>query len=201
MNSGTKAQSEEQTSNTSKIRSRSWFFTWNNPSENYEKLLTKYFDKLMKTKYAFQLECGEKGTLHVQGCCRFNNAVGTKFQKDLPKQIHWERCRSWKNAIKYCTKEETRVKGPWGNVIEKNDKSEEIKKNMEKITNLLEKEEKIHLDKRHKLYEDIQPLRGTYDYKLAFMQYREETEKLWNDWIKMWKTLSEKYIKLEKKLQ
>lgn len=90
-----------------RIRSRSWFFTYN----NYDKLevthLINYFN-FVECKYVFQEELGENKTPHLQGCIRFENAKSQLFQDELSKKIHWERCKNWRKAIKYCSKRETR---------------------------------------------------------------------------------------------
>lgn len=102
---------------------KNWCFTFNNPNqylevpENYD--LCEYFGLLLKEKkveYIFQLESGEKGTQHLQGYISHK----TKFRPSalkLPKQIHWEKSRgSRDDNINYCSKEDTRIKGPFTNM-------------------------------------------------------------------------------------
>lgn len=90
-----------------RIRSRIWFFTFNNYTKEDTTQLEKYFtDK--DTQYVFQEEIGENGTEHLQGCVQFRNAVGIYWQDDLNTRIHWEKGRNWKNSVKYCSKRESR---------------------------------------------------------------------------------------------
>lgn len=92
----------------SRIRSRSWFFTYNNyPKEALAQLSETFQD--WKVAYVFQEEEGENKTPHIQGCIRFDNPTGINFQERLPNVIHWERCRNWRNATKYCCKRTTRI--------------------------------------------------------------------------------------------
>lgn len=93
-------------------KSRSWFFTFNNPKADMKKILEQF-----KIDYVYQLERGEKGTIHYQGVIRFPNPVCMKFQSKCPKEIHWEYCKSWRAAIKYCSKRESRLKGPYTNIV------------------------------------------------------------------------------------
>ncbi len=94
-----------------------WFFTHNNP------LVEKIPDIVLrlahlKANAVFQLESGEgENTPHLQGVVKFGSArtftsVRRCLSVDLPG-AHWERCRSWKRAVEYCTKEATRIDGPW----------------------------------------------------------------------------------------
>ncbi len=93
------------------IRSRVWCFTYNNPPCDQLPLIFK-FNKL-KVQYVFQLE--KVSIPHFQGVIRFETLKGVAFQKELPP-MHWERSRSWKKAIKYCSKLESRIDGPWFNL-------------------------------------------------------------------------------------
>ena len=89
------------------IRSRSWFFTWNNYDCKMAQL-AEIFDDL-DVEYVFQEETGDNGTPHIQGCIRFKNPQRMGFQEEFPKEIHWERCRNWRKATKYCSKRLTRT--------------------------------------------------------------------------------------------
>lgn len=66
-------------------------------------------------EFYFQLEKGVDGYLHYQGCF----SLKVKERRDTCKNIighnsvHLEPCRNWYRAKKYCSKEESRVKGPW----------------------------------------------------------------------------------------
>lgn len=92
-------------------RSRAWFFTWDNPDEGQGHRLVDIFDGV---EFVAQLERGAEGLIHLQGVIRFRNprdGVGDWFGL-----CHWERCRNWRQAVKYCTKVDTRIDGPWTNV-------------------------------------------------------------------------------------
>lgn len=110
-------------------KSRSWFFTFNNPqnddmtSEQMEHLLMVLEPKL----YLFQLEQGEEGTPHYQGIVAVKNPI--VMPKWLHKGIHWEHAKSLAASINYCQKSETRIEGPWAYNVE-------IKKPLKIITEL-----------------------------------------------------------------
>ncbi len=93
-------------------RYRKWCFTINKPiMDDYPKILE--FCK----KYIYQLELGESGTLHLQGCLELtNNKTMSALSALLPK-AHLEVCKNWQAAIKYCQKLETRADGPWAKGI------------------------------------------------------------------------------------
>ena len=57
-----------------------------------------------------QEEIGESGNVHLQGCLEFVKKcrpIGV-FKIDA---IHWEKCRSWKHSVAYCTDEDKRAVG------------------------------------------------------------------------------------------
>lgn len=60
-------------------------------------------------KYVFQKEVGDEETKyeHFQGYVMFKKK--TRPMGLLPKQVHWEKCRSPKHSIVYCSKDETAV--------------------------------------------------------------------------------------------
>ena len=43
----------------------------------------------------------------------FKHAVQLNTLKQLSKKFHWEICHSWKKALLYCSKSDTRIDGPW----------------------------------------------------------------------------------------
>lgn len=96
-----------------RIRSRAWFFTYNNPEEGDVARFIYLFESL-KVDYVFQLE--EVSRRHFQGVIRFANPREVGFQQQFDKKVHWERCRSWRKAITYCSKLESRRDGPWTNI-------------------------------------------------------------------------------------
>lgn len=93
--------------------SRAWFFTWNNPDIDdtvfYELLLI-----LNPKSFVFQLERGESGTLHYQGCIYFDNAKHFGAMKQFNNKWHLKRCKDWIKSLYYCSKLESRIEGPWG---------------------------------------------------------------------------------------
>lgn len=90
-------------------KSRAWFFTWDKPDIDFVEQLRSTFGDL---EFVFQLECANSGLIHVQGVMRFKNPVS----KWPNVNCHWERCRNWRSAIKYCSKVSTRIDGPWTNI-------------------------------------------------------------------------------------
>lgn len=92
--------------NTKIIRSRNWFFTWNNYDE-YEKSEIWDFAKKNCKKYAINPEVGKNGTPHLQGCLIFENARTFESLKKKFEKVHWERVRNKEQAIEYCQKHET----------------------------------------------------------------------------------------------
>lgn len=90
--------------NTS-IRARAWFFTWNNPGNTANTVL----EMLGASKWCWQLECGTDGTEHIQGVLYFKNARKfSQLKKACPK-VHWEKAKSLKACVKYCSKVKTRI--------------------------------------------------------------------------------------------
>lgn len=95
-------------------KSRNWFFTFNNPMEaEVSSEQMEHFLRMLEPKaYVFQLEVGESGTKHFQGCVSVKNPI--VMPKWLCGKIHWEKCKSWAKAVIYCSKAEGRLEGPWG---------------------------------------------------------------------------------------
>lgn len=88
-----------------------WMFVINNPTDNDEekvKLLAEYCTGLV-----YQLERGEEGTEHIQGYCALEKRMRrSELSKRLPR-AYLDVARSPKDAIVYCQKEDTRVRGPY----------------------------------------------------------------------------------------
>jgi len=90
-------------------KTKNWVFTLNNP----------VIDELPKTwrgiaYCVWQKERGVSGTPHLQGYVQFTNARAMASLKKLCPEAHWEaRMGTAAQAKAYCTKEETRVSGPW----------------------------------------------------------------------------------------
>lgn len=96
------------------IRGRFWCLTVNNPREGTADAPKPSWEYLQY--YAYQLEQGEGGTLHYQCFIAFNRTRTFRQVRLLCPRGHWE-VRSGNStnqqAIDYCTKEDTRVSGPW----------------------------------------------------------------------------------------
>jgi len=92
------------------VTSRFWVFTEN----NYD---TIYYDLPHDnvTYMIFQEEVGESGTRHLQGYCELAEAQRLSWLKNhVNNDAHWAMRRgSQEQAIIYCSKEETRVGGPY----------------------------------------------------------------------------------------
>lgn len=102
---------------TSSKRLRTWFFTLNNYSKDNITQITQAFLK-KNIKYIFQEEKGEEGTPHLQGCFRMTAGKTLSAVKKMIgiKEIHLEGCRDWRNSIRYCCKEETRIGDIYKNI-------------------------------------------------------------------------------------
>lgn len=87
---------------------RGWCFTINNPK------VVEDFKIDGATCVAWQLEKGEKGTEHIQGCCYFVNKISFASLKKKIAGSHLEIMKgTWAQAKTYCSKEDSRVRGPW----------------------------------------------------------------------------------------
>jgi len=95
--------------------SRNWCFTINNPASEEDKVQ----DWELKSSARFciwQMEKGEDGTPHVQGYLCVSPSKPLAFMKrNYNSRAHWEKryAPTHKQAIDYCSKEETRIAGPW----------------------------------------------------------------------------------------
>jgi len=94
---------------------KKWFFTWNNykPSD-IEDIQTRC--KENNVKYVFQEEEGDSKTPHLQGCIEFPTKQRPMSLFWNTKSIHWESCKDWKASVKYCTKTQGRIGGPYANI-------------------------------------------------------------------------------------
>lgn len=106
------AGSGEKTSTKSRIRARSWCFTWNNPPVSWAQL-GSLFRVCEIIKLVGQRECGESGTEHYQGVVQYRSQVSFATIKAIDSTIHWERCRNLRRSLEYVTKADTRIDGPW----------------------------------------------------------------------------------------
>lgn len=102
-------------------RARAWAFTLCNPT-TYNIIshtqLINLWSGLKCVGYVIQLEKGENGTEHYQGCVRFENQICFKTLHAMLNAIHWEAAKDWKKLIHYCCKIETRIDGPWIHNVE-----------------------------------------------------------------------------------
>jgi len=65
-------------------------------------------------EYVYQKEVGASGTPHYQGYIKFPNNKRLKAVREIVPGAHLEvRRGTHLEAVAYCTKEETRVEGPW----------------------------------------------------------------------------------------
>lgn len=92
-------------------RGVNWVFTLNNPAG--DRVPDNWSDHL---RYAvWQVEIGKEGTRHLQGYIQTRERVRLPWLKrTLSGEAHWEPRRgSHEQAKDYCTKEESRVAGPF----------------------------------------------------------------------------------------
>lgn len=98
---------------------QNWFFTLNDVGEHLHtedprKIEALLSERLKNYRYAIQLERGEQsGILHLQGCIVNDTRVrGITIENKLP-EVKLFKVRSVAGSYYYCTKEKTRVAGPW----------------------------------------------------------------------------------------
>jgi hypothetical protein len=93
-------------------RSRNWCFTINNPGveDNPSNPLRAEYDEGRLRFFTYQLEKGENGTLHYQGCVCFTEKRSLAVVKRLLPRAHLEVMRGTPQESKdYCEKEDSRV--------------------------------------------------------------------------------------------
>lgn len=93
-------------------QARRWCFTLNNPDDiRVEQQWSEWPD----TRYGIcQRERGESGTDHYQGFILFTKHKRLGAVKQLLPRAHWEVARGTDDDNeRYCSKEESRVEGPW----------------------------------------------------------------------------------------
>lgn len=110
-------------------------------------------------KYAYQLErCPNTNKEHVQAYIKTTNPIAlSELKSILGNNCHIETTRNPAAAIKYCTKENTRVEGPWlHNITIKKHDIEEIKEICKKgdIMSLREKHFGFFIRYRRSLVEE-----------------------------------------------
>lgn len=97
---------------TKKAEYVNWMFTKNNPAETPQQL-----EDVLRpfcNGYVFQLEKGEEGTPHYQGCIRLKKKKQPHLMAKHIFQAHWTAVtNTLAKAWNYCKKEDTRLLGPW----------------------------------------------------------------------------------------
>lgn len=92
---------------------RRWCFTWNNPGDVGE----KWTELPEAVRFMiWQYEMGEFGTPHLQGYMECTRTVRMTQVKAIlgSNEVHVEKSRgSGDENIAYCSKEDTRIAGPW----------------------------------------------------------------------------------------
>jgi len=84
----------------------SWFFTWNNYTEDHVEMLETYLPKICKWAVV-EREIGESGTPHLQGVIGLKKRMRWS-EFDLPTKVchpSWYKTRNVKQAQKYCRKD------------------------------------------------------------------------------------------------
>lgn len=93
---------------TSSQMGRNWVFTLNNPQPEEDP------NTWGGTYCIWQLEKGDEGTLHYQGYIVFKSNKRLSAVKSVNPRAHWElRKGTHQQAVDYCSKQDTRVEGPW----------------------------------------------------------------------------------------
>lgn len=95
------------TKDTATSKARGYFLTINNFSQKDENFL-----KLDDYQYLiYQVEKGKEGTEHIQAFIYYKNP--RVWPKKKYPTAHIEKAKSFQASIKYCSKEDTRVRGPY----------------------------------------------------------------------------------------
>lgn len=94
---------------TTRRRSRNWVFTLNNPQDDED---PQEWDGVRYI--VWQKESGVNNTEHLQGYVVWNNPQALSWCRGRNGRAHWEIARgTLEQNIAYCTKDDTRVAGPW----------------------------------------------------------------------------------------
>jgi len=103
-------------------RSQRWCFTINAAPGQSDPLTLDtlemkaggLMDQLEPGVFIYQIERGDQGTAHVQGYCEFKYQKDFSYLKRVNKHAHWEKAKgSRAENVKYCTKPEGFLRGPW----------------------------------------------------------------------------------------
>jgi hypothetical protein len=153
-----------------------WCFTLNNPIEHGPAPETWPDIVLL----VYQQEIGKEETLHYQGYVEFSKTKRISSLKNINKHCHWEpRKGSRIEAIKYCMKEDTRVKDTEPVVIGKlpdldpeDAKAKKIKTSM--LVKRMLDEGKADLDIANEYFGYyLQTYRGINQYRLLLSEERD----------------------------
>ncbi len=93
---------------TTPRKARNWCFTLNNYTVAEIAQIFDIKSNLNLKQFCFQEEKGEDGTPHLQGVLAFINAISFNSIKKLSPRAHWEKCKSLKASLAYCSKADTR---------------------------------------------------------------------------------------------
>lgn len=92
------------------MAARAWCFTVNNPTFAPEDLPAATYERYV----CWQLECGENGTVHVQGYVEFDRPVRLAALKRWLATAHFEKRHGTREQARdYCRKEDSRLAGPY----------------------------------------------------------------------------------------
>lgn len=100
---------EQRCSGNTNTKHRSYFFTINNPDEATEASFREYPCKYL----IYQIERGSEGTVHLQGTIHFDNPRAFAPMKKAFPTAHIEVVKDLAACFRYCSKEDTRVRGPY----------------------------------------------------------------------------------------
>lgn len=103
----TKKNGTVGTGPNSNTKVRAFCITINNPIKDDHDVIRSF------EKYVYQLEKGENGTVHIQGLIYNKNPMSFESLKKKLVRAHIEKCRDMEASIKYCSKEDSRIEGPF----------------------------------------------------------------------------------------
>lgn len=96
------------------MTSRSYCFTYNNPTHTPESILEKANACSAIRYLVFQKEVGENGTPHYQGYLELARPQRITFLRREFIECHYERRRGSRDQARdYARKDDTRTDGPW----------------------------------------------------------------------------------------
>lgn len=61
--------------------------------------------------WAAQMEVGDSGTPHIQGCIKYKLQKDMGYMKQKYPRAHLEVCRKWDESVQYCGKADSRAEG------------------------------------------------------------------------------------------